>query len=76
MPSVIDPQTLYVDDLPAIWSPVQWELTDEERIKAVEEPATAVLIVRLVAGMFRAQALLSGQAFNLKTYLRALVGKM
>jgi len=37
--------------------------------------ATAVLIVRAVAGMFRAQALLSGQAFNLKTYLRALAGK-
>ena len=25
MPSVIDPETLYVDDLPAIWSPVQWD---------------------------------------------------
>jgi len=38
--------------------------------------ATAVLIVRLVAGMFRAQTLLSGQTFNLKIYLRALAGKM
>jgi ABC-2 type transport system permease protein len=37
---------------------------------------TAVLIVRLVAGMFRAQALLSGQAFNLKAYLRALAGRV
>jgi ABC-2 type transport system permease protein len=37
---------------------------------------TAVLIVRLVAGMFRAQALLSGQVFNMKTYFRALAGKM
>jgi ABC-2 type transport system permease protein len=37
---------------------------------------TAVLIVRLVAGMFRAQALLSGQAFNLKSYFRALAGRM
>ena len=44
MPSVIDPETLYVDDLPAIWSPVQWELTDEERIQAVEEQATASLL--------------------------------
>jgi len=34
------------------------------------------LIVRAVAGMFRAQALLSGQTFNLKAYLRALAGKM
>jgi hypothetical protein len=44
MPSVIDPQTLYVDDLPAIWSPVQWELTEQERIQAVEEQATASLL--------------------------------
>ncbi|MCX6033662.1 MAG: hypothetical protein NTV38_01590, partial [Chloroflexi bacterium] len=34
----------YVDDLPAIWSPVQWELTEEERIQAVEEQATASLL--------------------------------
>jgi ABC-2 type transport system permease protein len=38
--------------------------------------ASAVLIVRAVAGMFRAQTLLLGQAFNLKAYLRALAGKM
>jgi len=44
MPSVIDPETLYVDDLPAIWSPVQWELEEEERVKAVEEQATASLL--------------------------------
>ena len=44
MPSIIDPQTLYVDDLLAIWSPVQWELTEEERIQAVEEQATASLL--------------------------------
>jgi hypothetical protein len=44
MSSIIDPQTLYVDDLPAIWSPVQWELDEEERVKAVEEQATASLL--------------------------------
>ncbi len=44
MPSIIDPETLYVDDLPAIWSPVQWELTEEERTAAVEEQATASLL--------------------------------
>jgi len=44
MPSIIDPQTLYVDDLPAIWSPVQWELTEEERVQAVDEQATASLL--------------------------------
>ena len=43
MPSIIDPETLYVDDLPAVWSPVQWELSEEERIQAVEEQATASL---------------------------------
>jgi hypothetical protein len=38
--------------------------------------ATAVLIVRAASGMFRAQALLSGQAFKLKIFLRALARKM
>lgn len=36
---------------------------------------TAVLIVRAVAGMFRAQALLSGQPIKIKTYLQALLGR-
>jgi ABC-2 type transport system permease protein len=45
-------------------------------LAAVLLAGTAALIVRAVAGMFRAQALLSGQAFKLKTYLRALAGKM
>ena len=36
---------------------------------------TAVLVVRSVAGMFRAQTLLSGQPIKVKTFLRALVGK-
>ncbi len=44
MPSIIDPQTIHVDELPAIWSPVQWELTEEERVEAVNEQATASLL--------------------------------
>lgn len=44
MPSIIDPQTIHIDELPAIWSPVQWELTEEERIEAVDEQATASLL--------------------------------
>lgn len=44
MPSIIDPETLYVDNLPAIWSPVQWELSEEEHVLAVEEQATASLL--------------------------------
>ena len=44
MPSIIDPQTIHVDVLPAIWSPVQWELTEEERVEAINEQATASLL--------------------------------
>ena len=36
---------------------------------------TAFLVVRAVAGMFRAQVLLSGQSFNRKMFFRALLGK-
>ena len=44
MPSVIDPQTLNVDNQPPIWSPVQWELTEEERVQAIEEQAVGSLL--------------------------------
>jgi len=44
MPSVIDPQTIHVDELPVIWSPVQWELTEDERVEAVNEQASASLL--------------------------------
>ena len=45
-------------------------------LAAILLAGTAVLILRGVAGMFRAQSLLSGQGFKLKMYFRALVGKM
>jgi hypothetical protein len=44
MPSVIDHQTIHVDELPAIWSPVQWELTEQERVEALDQQATASLL--------------------------------
>ena len=44
MPGVIDPETLYIDELPGIWSPVQWELTEEERQEEIEEQAKASLL--------------------------------
>lgn len=44
MPGVIDPETMNADGLAGIWSPVQWELTDEERIREVETQATASLL--------------------------------
>jgi ABC-2 type transport system permease protein len=36
---------------------------------------TVVLVVRAVSGMFRAQTILSGQPFNIRRFLLALVGK-
>lgn len=36
---------------------------------------TVIIIIRAVAGMFRAQTLLSGQAFNVKRFFSALLGK-
>ncbi len=44
MPSIIDPQTINTDDLPCIWSPVQWELSPEEHAQELEEQATASLL--------------------------------
>ena len=41
MPGVIDPETMYTDDLPGIWSPVQWELSEEERREVIEQQAQA-----------------------------------
>ena len=44
MPGIIDPETIHVDELPAIWSPVQWELTPDEKAREIEEQATASLL--------------------------------
>ena len=44
MPGVIDPETMYTDDLPGIWSPVQWELSEEERREVIEQQAQASLL--------------------------------
>jgi hypothetical protein len=44
MPGVIDHETMYVDDLPGIWAPVQWYLTEEERKQEIEEQARASLL--------------------------------
>ena len=41
MPIDMDPETMNVDELPGIWSPVQWELSEEERIMELEQQATA-----------------------------------
>ena len=44
MPGIIDPETINVDKLPGIWSPVQWELSEEDRIKELHAQATASLL--------------------------------
>lgn len=44
MPAEIDPETMYVSDLPGVWSPVQWELTETERAQEIEAQATASLL--------------------------------
>lgn len=49
-----------------IWQPV---------LAVLLQALTAWAIIRAVAGMFRAQNLLTGQEFNLKVYFRALLGR-
>ena len=44
-------------------------------VAAVLLALTVVLVVRAVAGMFRAQTILSGQPFNVKLFLKALAGR-
>ena len=44
MPGIMDPETINIDKLPGIWSPVQWELSDEERVRELEDQATASLL--------------------------------
>jgi hypothetical protein len=44
MPIDIDPETMNADDLPAIWSPVQWEMTEDERLEELDTQATANLL--------------------------------
>jgi len=44
MPAVIDPETMNIDELPGVWSPVQWELDEEERIQELDMQAIASLL--------------------------------
>ncbi len=37
---------------------------------------TAILVIRAVAGLFRAQTMLTGQNFNLLLFLKALIGRV
>jgi hypothetical protein len=44
MSGVILSETMQVDHLPGIWSPVQWDLSEEERAREIEDQATASLL--------------------------------
>jgi len=44
MPSIFDPETIYIDNLPTIWSPVQGKLSSIDHVKELEEQATASLL--------------------------------
>ena len=44
MPGIIDPLSITTNQLPTIWSPVQWELTDAERVDELDNQATASLL--------------------------------
>ena len=44
MAGVIDPEAMIVEGLPGIWSPVQWELSEEERLEELEAQTTASLL--------------------------------
>lgn len=47
MPEVIDPETMNIDELPGIWSPVQWELSPEERLAEAEAQAQSSLLANI-----------------------------
>jgi hypothetical protein len=44
MAGVILAENIQVDNLPGIWSPVQWDLSEEERAQEIEDQATASLL--------------------------------
>ena len=44
MPGIIDTLTLDANELPTVWSPIQWELTDDERVAELENQATASML--------------------------------
>jgi hypothetical protein len=44
MPIDIDPETINIDPLPGIWTPVQWDLNEEEQIMELDNQATASIL--------------------------------
>ena len=44
MSGIIEPERIDVNDLPGIWSPVQWELSEEDLVVELEDQARASLL--------------------------------
>lgn len=44
MPGIIDTDGFFMDGLPSVWAPVQWEQTEAERAHEVETQAAASLL--------------------------------
>lgn len=44
MPGIIDTDGFFMDGLPGVWAPVQWEQTEAERAHEVETQAVASLL--------------------------------
>jgi hypothetical protein len=44
VPSIFDPETIHIDNLPTIWSPVQGKLTPDEHAMELEAQAAASLL--------------------------------
>jgi hypothetical protein len=44
MPGIIDPETMDTEGLPGVWSPVQWDLTEEERLEELDTQSKASLL--------------------------------
>jgi hypothetical protein len=44
MPSVTDPETMNIDNLPGVWTPIQWDMDDDEKLEELEAQATASLL--------------------------------
>lgn len=44
MPGIFDPETTHADNLPGVWSPVQSELNESERVLELEDQAKSSLM--------------------------------
>jgi hypothetical protein len=64
MPNIIDHETFHADELPTVWSPVQWDLTPEEKASELEQQATASLLWNADSGEAILRLLLAETAIH------------